>query len=152
MKATDRVTFSPGEFAALFGKSQTWGYRQLYAGKVKSITEYGRILIPASEVERILAEAGIYNGEKKRVAKEVSKAELWKRFVSARKAAQSAGGKSKRSAVLARLRPPSARTGEDVKSGSRSPDKNRRALGQFAVGAKDTFCACATLCSRRKCP
>ena len=110
-----RVTFSPGEFAALFGKSQTWGYRQLYAGKVKSITEYGRILIPASEVERILAEAGIYNGEKKRVAKEVSKAELWERCVAARKTAQLNDGKSKRSAVLARLRPSSAKIGEDVK-------------------------------------
>ena len=56
MKTGDqqRVTFSPGEFAALFGKSQTWGYRQIYAGKVKTITEYGRILIPASEVDRIL--------------------------------------------------------------------------------------------------
>ena len=116
-----RVTFSPGEFAALFGKSQTWGYRQLYAGKVKSITEYGRILIPASEVERILAEAGIYNGEKKRVAKEVSKAELWKRFVGARKAVQRNDGKSKRSAALARLRPPSAKTGEDVKKRFKKP-------------------------------
>ena len=121
MKATDRVTFSPGEFAALFGKSQTWGYRQIYAGKVKTITEYGRILIPASEVERILAEAGIYNGEKKRVAKEVSKAELWKRFVGARKALQRNDGKSKRSAALARLRPPSAKTGEDVKKRFKKP-------------------------------
>ena len=110
-----RVTFSPGEFAALFGKSQTWGYRQLYAGKVKSITEYGRILIPAAEVERILAEAGIYNGEKKRVAKAVSKADLWERAAAARKAAQRNQGKSKRSAALARLRPPSAKIGEGVK-------------------------------------
>ena len=123
MKTGDqqRVTFSPGEFAALFGKSQTWGYRQLYAGKVKSITEYGRILIPASEVERILAEAGIYNGEKKRVAKVVSTAELWKRFVAVKKAAQPNDGKSKRSAVLARLRPPSAKTGEDVKKRFKKP-------------------------------
>ena len=121
MGGQQRVTFSPGEFAALFGKSQTWGYRQLYAGKVKSITEYGRILIPAAEVERILAEAGIYNGEKKRVAKEVSKAELWERFVAARKAAQPAGGKSKRSAVLARLLPPYAKAGEDVKRRFKKP-------------------------------
>ena len=123
MKTGDqqRVTFSPGEFAALFGKSQTWGYRQLYAGKVKSITEYGRILIPASEVERILAEAGIYNGEKKRVAKVVSKAELWERFVAVKKSAQPNDGKSKRSAVLARLRPPSAKTGEDVKKRFKKP-------------------------------
>lgn len=116
-----RVTFSPGEFAALFGKSQTWGYRQLYAGKVKSITEYGRILIPASEVERILAEAGIYNGEKKRVAKEVSKAELWKRFVAATKATQRNDGKPKRSATLARLRPATAKNGKGAKTRFRKP-------------------------------
>jgi hypothetical protein len=59
-----RVAFSPAEFAALFGKSQTWGYRQIYAGKVTTITQHGRILIPAADVERILAEAGIYTGEK----------------------------------------------------------------------------------------
>jgi hypothetical protein len=62
----ERVTFSPGEFAALFGKSQTWGYRQIYAGKVTTITDYGRILIPAAEVERILATAAKYEGLKKK--------------------------------------------------------------------------------------
>ncbi|MEA3207167.1 MAG: hypothetical protein QOE70_224 [Chthoniobacter sp.] len=72
--ALERVTFTPGEFAALFGKSQTWGYRQIYAGKVKTITEYGRILIPASEVERILATAARYEGIKKKLAR--TKAEL----------------------------------------------------------------------------
>ena len=60
-----RVAFSPGEFAELFGKSQTWGYRQIYAGKVTTITEHGRILIPAKEVERVLEGAGIYNGKEK---------------------------------------------------------------------------------------
>ena len=60
----DRVAFSPGEFASLFGKSQTWGYRQIYAGKVKTVTELGRILIPAAEVERVLGKAGAYNGLK----------------------------------------------------------------------------------------
>jgi hypothetical protein len=58
-----RVTFSPGEFAALFGKSQTWGYRQIYAGKVQAITEFGRILIPAAEVEKILETACRYEGK-----------------------------------------------------------------------------------------
>ena len=57
-----RVAFSPGEFAALFGKSQTWGYRQLYSGKVTAINEFGRLQIPASEVERILATAARYLG------------------------------------------------------------------------------------------
>lgn len=35
--------YSPSEFAELFGKSQTWGYRQIYAGKVNAITEHGRV-------------------------------------------------------------------------------------------------------------
>lgn len=58
------VAFSPREFAALFKKEQSWGYRQIYKGNVATITEYGRILIPASEVERILATAGRYEGQK----------------------------------------------------------------------------------------
>jgi hypothetical protein len=53
------VALSPREFAALFGKEQTWGYRQIYAGKVKTITEYGRTMIPAAEVERIVGAAAI---------------------------------------------------------------------------------------------
>jgi hypothetical protein len=60
-----RVAFSPGEFAVLFGKSQTWGYRQIYSGKISAITEHGRTLIPAKEVERILEKAGIYDGKQK---------------------------------------------------------------------------------------
>jgi hypothetical protein len=62
-----KVALSPGEFAAIFGKSQTWGYRQLYAGKVKAMTGYGRIMIPASEVDRVLSEAGRYLGQNRRV-------------------------------------------------------------------------------------
>ena len=100
----DRVAFTPKEFATMFGKSQTWGYRQIYAGKVKTITQHGHTLIPAAEVERILAEAGNYNGEKKRVAKTVSKAELWDRVVASLRMAKAGGGKAKRSAALARLR------------------------------------------------
>jgi hypothetical protein len=90
----ERVTFSPGEFAELFGKSQTWGYRQIYAGKVKTITEYGRILIPAAEVEKILGSASRYEGMKKKPAR--TKAEIqalkpelknaWKDFVAKRRA------------------------------------------------------------------
>ena len=73
---------------------------------MKTITQHGRILIPAAEVERILGKAGIYNGEKKRVAKQVvvSKAELWKRFIAGKRVAKGDGEKPKRSAALARLR------------------------------------------------
>ena len=58
-----RAAYSPSEFAALFGKSATWGYRQLYSGKVKAISGQGRLAIPASEVERLTGTAGIYEGK-----------------------------------------------------------------------------------------
>jgi hypothetical protein len=83
--ALDRVAFSPREFASLFGKSQTWGYRQIYAGKVKTVTELGRILIPAAEVERVLGKAGEYNGLKPRVRKGVQKLNAWRRFIAGRR-------------------------------------------------------------------
>ena len=90
-----RVAFSPGEFAELFGKSQTWGYRQIYAGKVNAITEHGRILIPAKEVERVLESAGIYNGrEKPKQAKArlekltPEQKSIWHRFVERRRESQ----------------------------------------------------------------
>ena len=62
--APDRMGFSPGEFAAMFGRQIVWGYRQIYAGKVKAIQGFGRYIIPRSEIDRILAEATTY-GEKK---------------------------------------------------------------------------------------
>jgi hypothetical protein len=83
--ALDRVAFSPGEFASLFGKSQTWGYRQIYAGKVKTVTELGRILIPAGEVERVLGKAGAYNGLKPKVSKGGQKLNAWRRFIAERR-------------------------------------------------------------------
>lgn len=93
-----RVAFSPGEFAALFGRSQTWGYRQIYAGKVKAVTEHGRILIPAAEVEEILKKAGIYDGLKrdperpKRVQASKQKLQTaWRTFVEARREGVGAG-------------------------------------------------------------
>ena len=58
-----RLAYSPGEFAALFGKHQTWGYRQLYRGTVRAITQCGRILIPRSEVDRLLSSAKTYDGK-----------------------------------------------------------------------------------------
>ena len=91
----ERVAFSPGEFAELFGKSQTWGYRQIYAGKVKAITEHGRILIPAAEVDAILKKAGIYDGAKPKAIRTKSEiqslglqlASAWHSFLNARRRA-----------------------------------------------------------------
>jgi hypothetical protein len=53
----EKVVLSPPEFAALFGRHYTWAYRQIKAGRVKVVTETGRILIPRSEVDRILNQA-----------------------------------------------------------------------------------------------
>jgi hypothetical protein len=71
----EKVTYTPAEFAEVFGKERTWGYRQLYAGKVKAITSLGRTMIPKSEVDRLLAEAGRYMGANGKVkeSKEASK-------------------------------------------------------------------------------
>ena len=53
----DRAGFTPTEFSHLFGKQSVWGYRQIYAGRVKCIKGLGRLLIPRSELDRILNEA-----------------------------------------------------------------------------------------------
>jgi len=56
-----RVAFSPAEFAALCGRSATWAYRQIYAGRIKPICDCGRLLIPRSEVDSFLARKTEYN-------------------------------------------------------------------------------------------
>jgi hypothetical protein len=58
---TERLGYSPAEFAAFFGRSPTWGYRQIYAGRVKPIADCGRIIIPRAEIESVLARRREYN-------------------------------------------------------------------------------------------
>lgn len=92
----EKRTYTPSEFASVFGKERTWAYRQLYAGKVKAITKLGQIQIPHSEVEKLLNGAERYRGSpshakrvaKRKAAKEkpVSKgANKWKAAVTQRK-------------------------------------------------------------------
>jgi hypothetical protein len=57
----ERLGYSPTEFASLFGRSPTWGYRQIYAGRVKPVAGCGRIIIPRSEVDSVLARRREYN-------------------------------------------------------------------------------------------
>ena len=57
----ERLGYSPAEFAALFGRSPTWGYRQVYARRVKPIADCGRLLIPRPEVDSFLARKAEYN-------------------------------------------------------------------------------------------
>jgi Helix-turn-helix domain len=56
-----RAAYSPAEFAALCGRHPSWAYRLLYGGKVSALTDLGRILIPASELERVLSSAAPYD-------------------------------------------------------------------------------------------
>jgi hypothetical protein len=58
---SERLGYSPAEFAALFGRSPTWGYRQIYAGRVKPVADCGRIIIPRAEVDSVLARRREYN-------------------------------------------------------------------------------------------
>jgi helix-turn-helix protein len=60
LSLNERVAFSPAEFAALCGRSPTWAYRQIYARRIKPISDCGRLLIPRSELESFLARKADY--------------------------------------------------------------------------------------------
>jgi predicted site-specific integrase-resolvase len=64
IKPSERVVLTPTEFAAVFGRHYTWAYRQIYAGNVKVITKLGRMMIPRSEIDRLLQNKETYNGKK----------------------------------------------------------------------------------------
>src|SRR5438552_2127958 len=64
-ECSQRLAFSPFEFGHVLGRSETWAYRQLYAGKVKAVSDAGRLLIPRSELNRFLARAAEYNPQPK---------------------------------------------------------------------------------------
>lgn len=54
---SQRVAYTLGEFAAMMGKERTWAYRQVQAGRLKVITGYGTMMVPATEIQRLLGEA-----------------------------------------------------------------------------------------------
>jgi hypothetical protein len=60
-----RFGFSPKEFGQANGKSATWAYRQIYAGRIRPISDCGRLIIPRAEVDRFFARAGEYNPQPK---------------------------------------------------------------------------------------
>jgi helix-turn-helix protein len=60
-----RAAYSPAEFAATCGRHPSWAYRLLYGGKIHAITQLGRILIPAAELERVLSLAQPYDPKPK---------------------------------------------------------------------------------------
>ena len=64
-KSTNRAAFKIREFAAKFGHHPTWGYRQVYAGNVVVIGVMGQLMIPAREVDRLLAQAKRYDPKRR---------------------------------------------------------------------------------------
>ena len=68
-ECSQRLAFSPFEFGHVLGRSETWAYRQLYAGTVKAISDAGRLLIPRIELDRFLARAAEYNPEQRKSEK-----------------------------------------------------------------------------------
>jgi predicted site-specific integrase-resolvase len=56
--SSDKKVLTPAEFAAEFQKERTWAYRRIWAGEVAVLDmPGGTYQIPASEVDRLLAEA-----------------------------------------------------------------------------------------------
>ena len=70
-----REGYSPAEFARSFGKHPTWAYRHLYAGTLNAVTVLGRLLIPRSEMERLMATAAPYDPKPKPKKKSGNKKE-----------------------------------------------------------------------------
>lgn len=52
-----RKAFSLAEFAQLCGKHRSWAYRQAREGRIKTITGFGTVMVPAHEIDRILGAA-----------------------------------------------------------------------------------------------
>jgi Helix-turn-helix domain len=75
-RSTKRAAYSPAEFAATCGRHPSWAYRLLYGGKIRALTDLGRILIPASELERLLSRAAPYNPQPRKPKTQQSSATI----------------------------------------------------------------------------
>jgi hypothetical protein len=59
---SQRATLTPEEFATCFGRQKIWAYRLAYSGRIKVITGFGNMMIPRSEIERVLDSAEAFRG------------------------------------------------------------------------------------------
>ena len=59
---SDRLILTPAEFGALFGRSKTWAYRMIYRGVIRPLKSTPSVMIPRSEVDRLLADTAEYDG------------------------------------------------------------------------------------------
>jgi hypothetical protein len=62
---SERLAFSPREAGAAIGKSATYIYRQFYAGRLKPISDCGRLMISRDELQRFLSRGCEYNPQPK---------------------------------------------------------------------------------------
>ena len=53
----DNRTISPKELGALLGKSAEWARSLVRNGRIQATKDFGYIMIPITEVDRILSEA-----------------------------------------------------------------------------------------------
>ena len=54
-----KKVLTPAEFGQLFGRSKSWTYRNYYEGKISGITDFGKLMIPVSEADRIAGKAAV---------------------------------------------------------------------------------------------
>lgn len=52
----NRVAFNFEETARLFGHERAWTYRQVKLGRLKPLKGYGKMMISAEEIQRVLKE------------------------------------------------------------------------------------------------
>lgn len=62
---SDKVAYTPVEFAAMFSREKTWTYRLIYSNKIEAIFDLGRIMIPANQIARLESHATRYGNRKK---------------------------------------------------------------------------------------
>jgi hypothetical protein len=53
-KKVERAAYSLEEFSQMLGHNRAWGYRMAKDDRIRVIRGYGKALVPASELERIL--------------------------------------------------------------------------------------------------
>ena len=52
-----KQVYSVAEFAAQFGRHKSWAYRLIYTKRIDVIKDFGRMMIPKSQIQKILASA-----------------------------------------------------------------------------------------------
>jgi hypothetical protein len=62
-----QLAYTPADFAALFGRSQVWGYRQVYGGAVAAKEIGGRAMITRDEILRFMKNLPDFKGRPTKV-------------------------------------------------------------------------------------